>query len=362
MSLRILNSSLQRPAHLAAQCGSLRCLRLIFDKERELAEKKEGGGWDPLELELDLEDGDGQTVLDHAVENNYRKMARFIIVSNASLDSSDDDEVGEEMRKNSKDVNALYLACAFGTPRQLATLLGALKQRDRAADSDSDCHRHHLDRKWMEYSRDRRGRTPFHCAAAAGRTAHLDMLLRYLREHFAGDEWPADDDGRTPFDVAVDARDVWACKIIIDYLSGWVRNRSDVDPVVAFGRDAVSSPGAGAGTGVPRRVPRPFKDGANLLYYSMFVKSLRCCKMVVEAGRRSDWDELGSVLKPSNFKMSVLHVAVRKGDMSFLVFFLDHLVSDEWVLHKIELKKKTVNLSNKRTSSTAGTGRRCRRC
>ena len=29
-----------------------------------------------------------------------------------------------------------------------------------------------------------------------------------------------DDDGETPFDVAVGARNVWGCKMLIDFVSG----------------------------------------------------------------------------------------------------------------------------------------------
>ena len=83
---------------------------------------------------------------------------------------------------------------------------------------------------------------------------------------------------------------------------------------------------------------RPLKVNANLLHYAMYLRDLRCCKMVVEAGKRNSWSELGSILSPggdgsSNFK-SVLHIAVRKDDVKFLEYFLEQLVrsSQERVL------------------------------
>ena len=33
-------------------------------------------------------------------------------------------------------------------------------------------------------------------------------------------KWPMDDEGLTPFDVAVEDKNLWGCKLLIDYLSG----------------------------------------------------------------------------------------------------------------------------------------------
>ena len=85
--------------------------------------------------------------------------------------------------------NGLHLACALGTPRQLASILRVLDLRASPAVgrtrtvtpagtflTDEDFLQ--ADRGWMEFGGSgEAARTPLHCAAKTGRVRHLFMLL-----------------------------------------------------------------------------------------------------------------------------------------------------------------------------------------
>ncbi len=322
------NARHQTPAHLAASSGSLDCLKLLLESMTP--------------TDIQAEDDSGQTILDIAVEGRQKEMSLFLL--------STTDRCSVERKMNSYDwthpgLDTSNPACVHGTARELHSVVkvlckhlkqdscGTVPSTVKSDDGDISDSVHPggaeagtPTTRMQDGRGSKRGRTPMSPSAAATPARkgpkHLCLLLKYLGEPGTGERYslrlPLDANDEGPFQVAVEAKDFEACRILIDL-------RSE--------KKTMKSKSVHVHVG-------------SLLSYALGTGSIPCCEMVLAAKKRSDWERLGCVANSlgnkkkaegekgyyKDLKVSVLHEALRKDDVRYLEFFLRHRHLEQTVL------------------------------